>query len=75
MFSSAREDLEDAQEDDGTVHFEESYNNAFKSVQDTLQAFDEVLASLDEDKAGSVRRSMGLKMEQLKAELAALEPH
>ena len=75
LFSSAREDLEDAQEDEGTVHFEESYNNAFRSVADTLQEFDDVLSSLDEAKAGSVRRSMGLKMEQLKAELAALEPH
>lgn len=75
LFSSAREDLEDAQEDEGTVHFEESYNNAYKGVQDCLQLFDEVLASLDEQKRGSVRRSMGLKIEQLKAELAALEPH
>ena len=75
LFSSAREDLEDAQEDEGTVHFEESYNNAYKGVRDTLQAFDEVLVSLDEEQRGSVRRSMGLKMEQLKAELAALEPH
>ena len=75
LFSSAREDLEDAQEDEGTVHFEESYNNAYKGVQATLEAFDEVLASLDEERRGSVRRSMGLKMEQLKAELAALEPH
>ena len=75
LFSSAREDLEDAQEDEGTVHFEESYNNAYNGVQETLQAFDDVLASLDEEQRGSVRRSMGLKMEQLKAELAALEPH
>lgn len=75
LFSAAREDLEDAQEDEGTVHFEESYNAAYKSVEETLQEFDAVLASLEEEKRGSVRRSMGLKMEQLKAELGALEPH
>lgn len=75
LFSSAREDLEDAQEDEGTVHFEESYNAAYKGVHDTLEAFENVLASLGEEQRGSVRRSMGLKMEQLKAELAALEPH
>lgn len=75
LFSSAREDLEDAQEDEGTVHFEQSYNNAYNGVQKTLEAFDAVLSSLDEEQRGSVRRSMGLKMEQLKAELAALEPH
>ena len=75
LFSTAREDLEDAQEDEGTVHFEESYNAAYAGVLETLRAFDDVLSSLDEEKRGSVRRSMGLKMEQLKAELAALEPH
>ena len=75
LFSTAREDLEDAQEDEGTVHFEESYNAAYAGVRETLRAFDDVLSSLDEEKRGSVRRSMGLKMEQLKAELAALEPH
>jgi len=75
LFSSAREDLEDAQEDEGTVHFEESFNAAYKGVHDTLEAFENVLASLGEEQRGSVRRSMGLKMEQLKAELAALEPH
>lgn len=75
MFASAREDLEDAKEDEGTTYFFESYNAAHASVSETLEKFESLVSSLGEEKASSVRRSMGLKMLQLKAELDELEPH
>ena len=75
MFASAREDLEDAKEDEGTTYFFESYNTAHASVTETLDKFEVLVSALSEDKASSVRRSMGLKMLPLKAELDELEPH
>lgn len=74
-FASARDDLEDAKEDEGTTYFPESYNAAHASVHETLEQFEGLVSSLDEGKAAGVRRSMGLKMLQLKAELDELEPH
>lgn len=75
MFAAAREDLEDAAEDAGTTYFPASYDAAFEATRATLAAFETLVASLPEDEAAKVRRGSGLKMEQLKAELAALEPH
>ena len=74
-FERLVEDLEDAAEDAGTTYFPASYDAAHAATHATLAAFEALVASLPPDAASKVRRGSGLKMEQLKAELAALEPH
>ena len=75
LFAAVRDDLEDAAEDAGTTYFPASYDAAHAATHATLAAFEALVASLPPDAASKVRRGSGLKMEQLKAELAALEPH
>ena len=73
LFASAREDLEDAADDQG----EGGGDGCLVIVMfpAALTAFEALCARLPPDEAARVRRASGLKMEQLKAELSALEPH
>jgi hypothetical protein len=69
----ARDEIEYAKEDAGTTYFNESCQDARRLVGETLERFDSVLAQLDEEERGRLQRSMGMKMEQLKAELQLLD--
>ena len=60
-------------QDAGTVYFNESAEEARKLVKDTLSRWDTLLGSLPQEDKERLVRSMGLKMEQLKAELAELD--
>lgn len=71
-FAEAREELEMAMESKETVYFDEEAETARDAVKQTLEMFDALLAKLPEAERGAVQRSMGLKMEQLKAELSQL---
>jgi len=71
-FAEAREELEMAMESKETVYFDEEAETARVAVKETLEMFDALLAKLPEAERGAVQRSMGLKMEQLKAELLQL---
>lgn len=71
-FAEAREELEMAMESKETVYFDEEAETARDAVKQTLEMFDALLAKLPEAERGAVQRSMGLKMEQLKAELLQL---
>lgn len=42
------------------------------AVKEALAAFDDLLSSVDDETRASLQRSMGMKMEQLKAELDML---
>jgi hypothetical protein len=66
------EDATSAQ-DAETVYFDESAKEAQALVNQVLTAFDEVLASVGGEQRQALMRSMGLKMEQLKAELQELD--
>ena len=57
----------------GTTYFNESAEEARKLVGEVLDSFDDIIASVDDQKKGELTRSMGLKMEQLKAELQELD--
>lgn len=73
MFVEARDEIQYAQEDAGTTYFNDSYDGARDLVQTVLHEFDDLLGRLGEEERGRVRRAMGLKMEQLKAELGQLD--
>ncbi|OEL17453.1 hypothetical protein BAE44_0021529 [Dichanthelium oligosanthes] len=72
-FAEAREEIEAAMESKETVYFDEEASVARDAANDALAAFDSLLARLPPADADALRRSMGLKMEQLKAELKQLE--
>lgn len=72
-FAEAREEIEAAMESKETVYFDEEASIARDAANEALDAFDALLARLPPADADALRRSMGLKMEQLKAELKQLE--
>ncbi|CAN6326884.1 unnamed protein product [Urochloa humidicola] len=72
-FAEAREEIEAAMESKETVYFDEEASVARDAANEALAAFDALLARLPPADADALRRSMGLKMEQIKAELKQLE--
>jgi C-terminal processing protease CtpA/Prc len=72
-FAEAREEIEAAMDSKETVYFDEEATVARDAANEALAAFDALLARLPPSDADALRRSMGLKMEQLKAELKQLE--
>lgn len=72
-FAEAREEIESAMDSKETVYFNEEAECAREAVGVVLSKFDALLEKLDEKERMGVRRSMGLKIEQLKAELKQLE--
>lgn len=73
LFVEARDEIEYAQEDAGSTYFNESYADAAELVGKVLAEWEALVGRLDDDARGRVQRSMGLKMEQLKAELKELD--
>jgi len=74
MFVEAREEIESAQESVGSTYFNDDYDIAKACVDDVVRAWEELLASMsDENDKAAMRRSMGLKIEQLKGEFALLD--
>uniref|UniRef100_A0A0E0DMV4 Late embryogenesis abundant protein LEA-2 subgroup domain-containing protein n=1 Tax=Oryza meridionalis TaxID=40149 RepID=A0A0E0DMV4_9ORYZ len=72
-FAEAREEIEAAMDSKETVYFDEEAACARDAAGEALAAFESLLARLPPPDADSLRRSMGLKMEQLKAELKQLD--
>ncbi|KAI5073871.1 hypothetical protein GOP47_0011884 [Adiantum capillus-veneris] len=71
-FAEARDEIEMAMESKETVYFDEEARTAREAVQLVLNKYQTLVAKLPDPDKGSVQRSMGLKMEQLKAELDQL---
>ncbi|KAJ1419760.1 hypothetical protein SESBI_14897 [Sesbania bispinosa] len=71
-FSEAREEIKMALESKDTVYFDEEAECARAAVNEVLNMFDGLLARLPESERAALQRSMGLKIEQLKAELQQL---
>lgn len=61
-----------AMESKETVYFDEEAESARAAVKEVLDLFEGLLAKLPESEKGVLQRSMGLKIEQLKAELTQL---
>mmetsp|Transcript_35585 Transcript_35585/g.105171 ORF Transcript_35585/g.105171 Transcript_35585/m.105171 type:complete len:179 (-) Transcript_35585:233-769(-) len=72
LFVEARDEIEFATEDSETTYFDESVQDAKKVVDDCLDRWQSLLSKLPEAEAAKLQRSMGLKMEQLKAEFEIL---
>ncbi|XP_033734964.1 uncharacterized protein LOC117323692 [Pecten maximus] len=72
-FAEARELMQDARESQGTVYFSDDMSEAQEAVQDTLEEYRSLLSKLDETQKQNVVRTIGLRMEELKAQQAALE--
>eukprot|EP00238_Polyblepharides_amylifera_P002263 CAMPEP_0196591750 /NCGR_PEP_ID=MMETSP1081-20130531/70770_1 /TAXON_ID=36882 /ORGANISM="Pyramimonas amylifera, Strain CCMP720" /LENGTH=129 /DNA_ID=CAMNT_0041915219 /DNA_START=183 /DNA_END=573 /DNA_ORIENTATION=- len=72
-FAEARDEIEMATEDAETVYFNESAETAREVTKDALDRWAKLLLSVDEETKNLLQRSMGLKMQQLKAELEQLD--
>ncbi|KVH98597.1 uncharacterized protein LOC112511213 [Cynara cardunculus var. scolymus] len=71
-FAEAREEIEMAMESKETVYFNEEAECARAVVKEVLDMYEGLLSKLPEKERGGIQRSMGLKIEQLKAELGQL---
>ncbi|KAK7270404.1 hypothetical protein RIF29_23508 [Crotalaria pallida] len=72
-FAVAREEIEMALESRDTVYFDEEAECARAAVNEVLDLFEGLLAKVSEKDKASLQRSMGLKIQQLKAELKQLD--
>ncbi|XP_028805821.1 uncharacterized protein LOC114760701 [Neltuma alba] len=72
-FGEAREEIEAALDSKDTVYFNEEAECARAAVSEVLEMFEGLLAKLPESEKAALQRSMGLKIEQLKAELTQLD--
>lgn len=72
-FAEAREEIEMALESKDTVYFDEEVEIAREAAKVVLDMFEGLLAKLPESERAALQRSMGLKIEQLKAELQQLD--
>ena len=57
----------------GTVYFDDDIKEAKPAVEETLQLYSDLLGELSEDQRQTVVSTIGLRMEELKAQLAALK--
>ncbi|KAL8261422.1 hypothetical protein R6Q59_025471 [Mikania micrantha] len=71
-FAEARDEIEMAMESKETVYFNEEAECARAVVKQVLEMYEGLLLKLPEKERGGIQRSMGLKIEQLKAELEQL---
>ncbi|XP_060198700.1 embryogenesis-like protein [Lycium barbarum] len=71
-FAEAREEIESAMESKETVYFNEEAECARAAVKEVLDLYNGLLENVSESEKGVIQRSMGLKLEQLKAELDQL---
>ncbi|XP_021902588.1 uncharacterized protein LOC110818135 [Carica papaya] len=72
-FVEAREEIEMAMESKETVYFNEEAECARAAVKEVVELFEGLLGKLPESEKTAIQRSMGLKIEQLKAELQQLD--
>ncbi|KAK9134398.1 hypothetical protein Syun_013728 [Stephania yunnanensis] len=71
-FAEAREEIEMALESKETVYFDEEAECAREAVKAVFDLFEGLLGKMGEREKAALQRSMGLKIEQLKAELEQL---
>ncbi|KAL3617762.1 hypothetical protein CASFOL_038083 [Castilleja foliolosa] len=71
-FAEAREEIESAMDSKETVYFNEEAECARIVVNEALEMYESLLKKLPESERTAIQRAMGLKMEQLKAELQQL---
>ncbi|XP_045213486.1 uncharacterized protein LOC123564179 [Mercenaria mercenaria] len=72
-FAEARELLGDARESHGTVYFSEDLEDAQTAVDETLTEYKQLLDQLSDQQRKEVISTLGLRMEELKAQQRAIE--
>ncbi|GER55468.1 late embryogenesis abundant protein [Striga asiatica] len=72
-FAEAREEIESAMDSKETVYFNEEAECARVAVSEVLELYEGLLSKLAESERAAIQRAMGLKIEQLKAELKQLD--
>ncbi|XP_046404009.1 embryogenesis-like protein [Ischnura elegans] len=72
-FTEAMELLSDAASSKGTVYFSEDMTDAEALIEDVLKDYQHFLGLLSDEQSKIVVRSIGLKMEELKAQLQMLK--
>ncbi|GFO38741.1 hypothetical protein PoB_006524600 [Plakobranchus ocellatus] len=72
QFMEARELIDDARESMETVYFSEDMAEAQEAVKATLDQYRKLLEQLSEDQRQEVLRTIGLRMEELKAQEQAI---
>ncbi|XP_068223200.1 uncharacterized protein [Palaemon carinicauda] len=72
-FAEAMELMNDARSSLGTVYFSEDVIDTQAQVKETLDDYNNLLPRLSEKQRKNVIQSIGLKMEELKAQLSLLE--
>jgi hypothetical protein len=83
LFADARDEIESALESKGTTYFDEDAKLAKEATKECLDKYEELLRRCggggdeknggDESERDKIRRSMGLKIEQLKAEAKLID--
>ena len=75
LFADARDEIESALESKGTTYFDEDAKLAKEASKECLDKYEELLRRCggDESERDKIRRSMGLKIEQLKAEAKLID--
>lgn len=72
-FAEAREEIESAMDSKETVYFNEEAECARRAVGEVVDMYQGLLRKLPENDKAAIQRAMGLKIEQLKAELQQLD--
>ncbi|KAL8576591.1 hypothetical protein ACOMHN_025066 [Nucella lapillus] len=72
-FAEARELLGDARESLGSSYFSDDMMEAQEAVSSTITKYEALLTDLDEDQRNGVVRTIGLRMEELKAQEQAIK--
>ncbi|KAG2201644.1 uncharacterized protein EV154DRAFT_477671 [Mucor mucedo] len=73
LFSAAKDELEYADESQGSVYYHEDRTTAEKAVTDVLKAYEDFLTELPSDDMRDVVKSkVGMKMRELKMTFDAL---
>lgn len=72
-FAEAMELMNDARSSLGTVYFSEDVLDTQAQVKETLDDYTDLLSRLNEKQKRTVIQSIGLKMEELKAQMSLLE--
>ncbi|XP_072043302.1 uncharacterized protein [Amphiura filiformis] len=68
-FMEAKEYLDDAKDSMDSVYFDEDMKDAEDAIQETLNMYQDLIGRLNEEQKQNVTRTIGLKMEELKAQL------
>ncbi|KAG0249606.1 hypothetical protein DFQ27_009911 [Actinomortierella ambigua] len=72
LFMIARDELEYAEEAKGTVYYNEDKETARAAVQDCLDQYGVLMSECTDEQKTDVQRKIGLKIQELKAQLDAL---